>query len=267
MGGGGGYNGNVVSDGMTFSTSNEYVVSASAGRIVPDVTTTVGKYYAVSYQARLASGSNGYVYATNMAAGQLIDHSQWRQYNFVKKATLTSSGFSMNSSSSSSTLRIGAMQIVEFDTAQEAYEYLYRGRAATNSDARSAAYPLAAFTDVGSNSGATFNSANIAVTLLNSAYIKLFDVNFRGELTKIKVDLLVAFNDLYTGASLDQLSGFTTLSFASTASTPTQVFGAGTVTFKWVQQGSTTVWDLQGKVTTGPATSMALAGLAFVKGH
>lgn len=265
VGGGGGYNGSVVADGMTFNTCSEYIVTGSAARIVPDVTTVVGKYYAVSYQARLASGSNGYVYATNMAAGQLIDHSQWRQYAFVKKATTTTGGFSMNSFGASSTIRIGAMQIVQFDTAQEAYEYLYRGRIATNSDARSAAYPLAAFTDIGGG-GASFNSANIAATITNSGYTKLCECNFRGDLTKIKVDLLVAFNDLYTGASLDQLSGFTTLSFASTASTPTQVFGSGTVTFRWVQQGATSVWDLQASVTTGPATAIVLAGLAFIKG-
>jgi hypothetical protein len=265
VGGGGGYNGSVVTDGMTFNTCSEYIVSGSAARIVPDVTTVVGKYYAVSYQARLASGSNGYVYATNMAAAQLIDHSQWRQYSFVKKATSSTGGFSMNSVGASSTLRIGAMQIVQFDTAQEAFEYLYRGRIATNGDARSAAYPLAAFTDVGGG-GASFNSANIAATVTNSGYTKLCECSFRGDLTKIKVDLLVAINDLYTGGSLDQLSGFTTLAFASTASTPTQVFGAGTVTFRWVQQGSTSVWDLQASVTTGPATAIVLAGLAFIKG-
>jgi hypothetical protein len=267
VGGGGGYTGSVVSDGMTFNTCSEYVVSGSAARIVPDVTATVGKYYAVSYQARLVSGSNAYVYATNMAAAQLIDHSQWRQYSFVKKATVTGAGFSMNSFGASSTVRIGAMQIVQFDTAHEAYEYLYRGRIATNSDARSAAYPLAAFTDVGGGGGgASFNSANVAVTLTNSGYTKICEASFRGDLTKIKVDFLVAFQDLYTGGSLDQLSGFTTVAFSSTSDTPTQVFGAGTVTFRWVQQGSTSVWDLQGSVTTGPATAVALAGLAFVKG-
>ena len=264
IGGGGGYNGNVVSDGMTFNTCSEYVVTGSAGRIVPDVVATVGKYYAVSYQARLASGSNAYVYATNMAAAQLIEHSQWRQYAFVKKATVTGGGFSMNSAGASSTVRIGAMQIVQFDTAHEAYEYLYRGRIATNSDARSAAYPLAAFTDIGGG-GASFNSANVAVTLTNTGYSKICEANFRGDLTKIKVDLLVAFNDLSTGGSLDQLSGFTTIPFASTASTPTQVFGAGTVTFKWVRQGVTSIWDLQGSVTAG-TTLMVLAGLAFIKG-
>jgi len=266
VGGGGGYTGSVVTDGLTFNTSNEYVVTGTTSRIVPDVTTTVDKYYAVSYQVRLASGSSGYVYVSNMAAGQLVDHSQWRQYSFVKKATLTSSGFSMNSSSSSSTMRIGAMQIVQFDTAQEAYDYLYRGRIAVNTDARSAAYPLAAFTDVGGG-GATFNSANISVSLTNAGYSKIFESNLRGDLVKIKIDFLVAFNDIYTGASLDQLSGFTTVSFASTASTPTQVFGNGTITFRWVQQGSTSVWDLQGSVTSGPTTQIALAGLAFVKGH
>lgn len=265
VGGGGGYNGTVVSDGMTFNTCSEYVVNAAASRIVPDVVATVGKYYAISYQVRLVSGNNAYVYAANMAAAQLIDHAQWRQYSFVKKATVTGAGFSMNSSGTSSTVRIGAMQIVEFDTAQEAYEYLYRGRVATNSDARSAAYPLSAFTDVGGG-GASFNSANVAVTLTNGGYLKICEANFKGDLTKIKVDLLVAFSDLYTGGSLDQLSGFTTLAFASTASTPTQVFGACTVTFKWVQQGSTTIWELQGSVTTGPATAIVLAGLAFIKG-
>ena len=265
VGGGGGYNGSVVADGMTFNTCSEYVVNGAAARIVPDVVATVGKYYAVSYQVRLASGNPGYVYATNMTAGQLIDHAQWRQYSFVKKATVTGAGFAMNSSGASSTLRIGAMQIVQFDTAHEAYEYLYRGRIATNSDARSAAYPLAAFTDVGGG-GASFNSANVAVTLTNTGYSKICESSFRGDLTKIKVDLLVGFNDLNTGAALDQLSGFTTISFASTASTPTQVFGAGTVTFKWVQQGTTSVWDLQGSVTTGPATLIVLAGLAFIKG-
>lgn len=265
VGGGGGYNGSVVSDGMTFNTCSEYVVSGSAARIVPDVTTVSGKYYAVTFQARLASGSNGYVYVSNMTPGVLIDHSQWRHYAFVKKATTTSSGLSMNSAGASSTLRIGAMQIVQFDTAQEAYEYLYRGRIATNSDARSAAYPLAAFTDIGGG-GASFNSANIAATLTNSGYTKMCECSLRGDLTKIKVDLLVAFNDLYTGASLDQLSGFTTVAFSSTSATPTQVFGAGTVTFRWVQQGSTSVWDLQGQVTTGPATAVALAGVAFIKG-
>lgn len=265
VGGGGGYNGNVVSDGMTFKTCSEYVVTGSANRIVPDVTATVGKYYAVTFQARLASGSPAYIYGYNMTNGQLIDHSQWRQYSFVKKATTAATGFSANSSGASSTLRIGAMQIVQFDTAQEAYEYLYRGRIATNSDARSAAYPLAAFTDIGGG-GASFNSANIAVTLTNSGYSKICESSFRGDLTKIKVDLLLAFNDLYTGGSLDQLSGMSTLSFASVASTATLTLGAGTVTFRWVQQGSTSVWDLQGSVTTGPATLIVLAGLAFIKG-
>jgi hypothetical protein len=265
VGGGGGYNGSVVSDGMTFNTCSEYVVTGSANRIVPDVTTVVDKYYAVTFQARLASGSPGYIYANNMTDGELIDHAEWRQYSFVKKATSTSGGFSANSSGASSTLRIGAMQIVQFDAAQEAYEYLYRGRIATNSDARSAAYPLAAFTDFGGG-GASFNSANVAVTLNNAGYIKICEASFRGGLTKIKVDFLVAFEDLYTGGSLDQLSGFTTVAFSSTSDTPTQVFGAGTVTFRWVQQGSTSVWDLQGSVTTGPATAIALAGLAFIKG-
>jgi hypothetical protein len=263
--GGGGYNGTVVSDGMTFNTCSEYVVTSTANRIVPDATTIVGKFYAVTFQARLAAGSPANIYVANMTDAQLIDHSEWRHYAFVKKATSTGVNFSANSTGASSTFRIGAMQIVQFDKAKEAYEYLYRGRIATNNDARSAAYPLAAFTDIGGG-GASFNSANIAATLTNSGYTKLCEASFRGDLTKIKVDLLVAFNDVYTGSSLDQLSGFTTLSFASTASTPTQIFGAGTVTFRWVQQGSTSVWDLEASVTTGPATVIALAGLAFIKG-
>jgi hypothetical protein len=201
-----------------------------------------------------------------MTPGVLIDHAQWRHYAFVKKATTTSSGFSMNSTGASSTIRIGAMQIVQFDAAQDAYEYLYRGRIAVNSDARSAAYPLAAFADAGGGGGASFNSANVAVTLNGSGYTKICECSFRGDLTKIKVDFLVAFNDFYTGASLDQPSGFVTVAFSSTAATPTQVFGAGTVTLKWVQQGSTNVYDLQGSVTSGPATAIALAGIAFIKG-
>lgn len=266
VGGGGGYNGSVVSDGMSFNTCSEYIVNSTAARIVPDVTTVVGKYYAVTFQARLASGNYGYVYVANMTPGVLIDHAQWRHYAFVKKATTTSSGFSMNSTGASSTIRIGAMQIVQFDAAQDAYEYLYRGRIAVNSDARSAAYPLAAFADAGGGGGASFNSANVAVTLNGSGYTKICECSFRGDLTKIKVDFLVAFNDFYTGASLDQPSGFVTVAFSSTAATPTQVFGAGTVTLKWVQQGSTNVYDLQGSVTSGPATAIALAGIAFIKG-
>jgi hypothetical protein len=41
------------------------------------------------------------------------------------------------------------------------------------------------------------------------------------------------------------------------------VFGASTVTFRWVQQGTTSVWDLQGQAAGTPCV---LAGLAFVKG-
>lgn len=265
VGGGGGYTGTVVNDGLSFETCSEYVVTGSASRIVPDVTTVVGKYYAVTYQARLASGSNGFVYVANLASGQLIDHSGWRHYAFVKRATTTSSGFSMNSAGASSTLRIGAMQIVQFDTAQDAYEYLYRGRIASNSDARSAGLPFSAFTDVGGG-GASFNSANVAVTLASSGYRKILEASLRGDLTRIKVDFIVALNDIFTGASLDQQSGITTVSFASTASTPTQVFGAATVTFRWVQQGTTPIWQLEGQITSGGPTALALAGLAFVKG-
>jgi hypothetical protein len=265
--GGGGYNGSVVADGLTFNTCSEYIVTGSAAGIVPTVTTVIGKYYAVTFQARLASGSPGYFYVNDMTDGELIDHSDWRHYAFVKKATTVTSGFSANSSGVSSTLRIGAMQIVQFDSAKDAYEYLYRGRIATNSDARSAAYPLAAFTDAGGGAGVSFNSATIAATVTNLGYTKLCEANLKGDLPKIKVDFLLAFSDLNTGPSQDQLSGFTTVAFASTASTPTQVFGAGTVTFRWVQQGSTKVWDLQGQVTSGPSTAICLAGLAFIKGN
>jgi hypothetical protein len=259
---GGGYNGTVVADGMTFKSCLEYVVTGATNGVIPNATTVVGKYYAVTFQARLVTGSNANLTVNNMTPAILVDHANWKQYSFVKKATAATASLSAASTGASSTIRIGGVQFVQFDTAQEAYEYLYRNRFATNSDARSADYPLAAFTDVGGG-GASFNSMNVAVTLTTSGYSKIGEASFRGDLTKIKVDFLVAFNDLSTGAALDQLSGFTTVSFASTAATPTQVFGASTVTFRWVQQGTTSVWDLQGQAAGTPCV---LAGLAFVKG-
>lgn len=256
----------VVIDGMGASRCNEFAVGAGVPvDIVPAVTTVAGRYYAVSIQIRLASGTNGSVTVGNLAANLAIDHSEWRQYAFVKAATTTSATVTLSAASGTSTMRVGHVQIVEFTTADAALAYLLRGRMAINSDARSALLPLSAFTDANGGAGASFNSAVISQTIPGTA-VALCEVNLRNTtLAKVQLDMLLAIDDQSTGAALTQPVGFSSVTFATTASTPTLVLGASTVTFSLVNIGGT-VWELRAS-QTGSAAGLAVSGLAFIKGH
>ncbi|MBW8783006.1 MAG: hypothetical protein JF599_14135, partial [Verrucomicrobia bacterium] len=74
-----------------------------------------------------------------------------------------------------------------------------------------------------------------------------------------------AIDDQSTGAALTQPVGFSSVLFATTASAPTLVLGASTVTFTLVNIGGT-VWELRAS-QTGSAAGLAISGLAFIKGH
>jgi hypothetical protein len=252
----------VEQDGMTFNTSNRYVVT-SYTQAVPTFATTVGKYYACSIQVRLVSGAAGDFVFDNLMNTMSVDHAEWRQYNIVKKAASATSDLSLFSASST-TFGIGAVQVVEFDTANAAYEYLYRGRMAVNSDTRGYGNQPGVYTAIGS--GATdalsFNSASIANIVVTTGYRKLCEANFVGNLTNLSVDFMIAYEDFSTGLVQTQPAGFNTVAFSSISATPTLVLGAATVTFRWVLV-SGTVYQPEAQSS---GTDVAIAGLAFIKG-
>jgi hypothetical protein len=252
----------IEQDGMTFNTSNRYVVTAYTPA-VPAFATTVGKYYACSIQIRLVSGAPGDFAFSNLMNTIRVDHAEWRQYNIVKKAASAVSELALFSASST-TFGIGAVQVVEFDTANAAYEYLYRGRMAVNSDTRGFDGQPGLYASIGS--GATdnlsFNSASIAATVSTLGYQKLCEANFVGNLTNFSVDFLLAYEDLFTGFVQPQVAGFSTVAFSSIAATPTLVLGASTLTFRWTLV-SGTVWQLE---AIAAGAGIVLSGLAFIKG-
>lgn len=252
----------VEQDGMTFNVSNRYVVT-SYTPATPVFTTTVGKYYACSIQIRLVSGAPGSFAFGNLTNTITVDHPEWRQYNIVKKAASANSDLALFSASST-TFGIGAVQVVEFDTANAAYEYLYRGRMAINSDTRGFDGQPGVYAALGS--GATdnlsFNSASIATTVVTTGYRKLCEANFIGNLTNLSVDFLIAYEDFSTGLVQPQPAGFNTVVFSSISATQTLVLGAATVTFRWVLV-SGTVYQLEAQSS---GTNVAIAGLAFIKG-
>lgn len=252
----------VEQDGMTFNVSNRYVVT-SFTQAVPTFSTTVGKYYVASIQIRLVSGAAGNFAFSNLMNTVIVSHAEWRQYNIIKKATAVTSDLSLFSSTST-TFAIGAIQVVEFDTSNAAYEYLYRGRMAINDDPRSAETQLGSYTALGVVPGnaITFNSASINAIVLTSAYQKLCESFFVGNLTNFSIDFLLAYQDFSTGAVQPQVAGFSTVAFSSIAATPTLVLGASTLTFRWVLV-SGSVWQLE---ATATSTNVALAGIAFIKG-
>ena len=252
----------VEQNGMTFNVSNRYVVT-SFTQAVPTFTTTVGKYYVASIQICLVSGAAGDFAFNNLMNTVRVSHAEWRQYNVIKKATAVNSDLSLFSATST-TFGIGAVQVVEFDTANAAYEYLYRGRMAINDDPRSAETQLGSYTALGVVPGnaITFNSASINATVLTSAYQKLCESFFVGNLTNFSIDFLLAYQDFSTGAVQPQVAGFSTVAFSSIAATPTLVLGASTLTFRWVLV-SGSVWQLE---ATAAGTNVALAGIAFIKG-
>jgi hypothetical protein len=252
----------VEQDGMTFNTSNRYVVT-SYTQAVPAFATTVGKYYACSIQIRLVSGAPGDFAFSNLMNTIRVDHAEWRQYNIVKKAESATSELALFSASST-TFSVGAVQVVEFDTANAAYEYLYRGRMAINNDTRGYGDQPGVYTALGS--GATdalsFNSASIAATVVTTEYRKLCESNFVGNLINLSVDFLIAYEDFSTGFVQPQPAGFNTVAFSSISATPTLVLGAATVTFRWVLV-SGTVYQLEAQSS---GANVAIAGLAFIKG-
>lgn len=167
-----------------------------------------------------------------------------------------------------SVVRIGHYQVVEFDTQQQAAEYAYSGRLASAPDTarevRSASFPFSAQTS--SPARASFQSANFCVNAIGTAAVsELFRCDFGGTSTSIVVDMLDGFLENVTSPGNTQNSGFRTLSFASVAGTTTSVFGAATLTFSWVNITGTT-YSLNAQITGGTATSLALAGMAFIKG-
>jgi hypothetical protein len=260
------YPGTVVVDGMSANRCGQFAVAAGVPvDVVPSVTTVAGRYYAVSIQARLSSGTTGTITVGNLAANLTVDHSEWRQYAFVKAATAVTATVTLSAAAGTSTMRIGHVQIVEFTTADAALSYLLRGRMAINSDARSALLPLSAFTDANGGAGASFNSAVISQVIPGTA-VALCEVNLRNTtLVKVQVDMMLAIDDQSTGAALTQPVGFSSVLFATTASAPTLVLGASTVTFTLVNIGGT-VWELRAS-QTGSAAGLAISGLAFIKGH
>ena len=251
---------NMDNDGMSFNTCNSVIVTAyaSAGTF----TTVAGKYYAISFQTRLKSGDAGSFAIDNFTQTITIDNSEWRQYNIVRKAVSTSGDFALFTSGSSSTIQIGAMQVVEFSTANQAYEYLYRGRIAINDDTYAASTSLSAFTDIGGG-GVAFNSASINTLITTSSYVTLCEANLKGSGIKISVDFLLAFQDFLSGTSTTQVSGFQSISFSSTSATPTLVIGAATLTFK-LTNVSGNIWQLQAQSS---GYNVVISGLAFIKGH
>jgi hypothetical protein len=252
----------IEQDGMTFNSSNRYVVT-SYTQAVPTFSTTVGKYYACSIQIRLVSGAPGDFAFSNLMNTMRVDHAEWRQYNIVKKAASANSELALFSASST-TFCIGAVQVVEFDTANAAYEYLYRGRIAINDEPRSAETQLAGYTAIGvvPTAAITFNSVNINAVVLTTGYQKLCEAHFVGNLTNFSVDFLLAYEDFSTGFVQPQPAGFNTVAFSSIAATPTLVLGASTLTFRWTLV-SGYVWQLEATVS---GANIALAGLAFIKG-
>ena len=258
------YNGSfgIEQDGMTFNLSNVYVITAST-TVIPSFTTVANKYYAISIQIRLASGAPGTFAFDNLMNAYTVDHAEWRQYNIVKKATTTSSALTLFSASSS-TFRIGSVQVIEFDTSNAAYEYLYKGRAATNSDPRGfGSYPgVYQATGTVPGNAITFNSATIAANVTTSAYQKLLEASFVGGLTNLSIDFLIAHQDSVTGTTQAQTAGFNTVAFSSISATPTLVLGAATLTFRWVLI-SGTVYQLEAQ---SAGANVAISGLAFIKG-
>lgn len=257
----------IVPDGLTFDSCNQFVVSSSVTTSISGITTTAGNWYAVSLQVRLVSGSQANAYVGNLssASGILINSSEWRQINFVRKATQTNSYLAFNSLGSSSTINVGAFQVVEFNTAADAYNYLYKGRLATNNDAKSIGPQMSAFTAAGGGY-ASFNTSSISCQLSTAGYYEILQSKFGSIGGKVQLDMMLSGEDFYTGNSQSQPVGFTSVTFSSVSdSSETFTIGAATVTLKWVAV-SGYLYSLQGKITSGSSTVLNLAGIAFVKG-
>jgi hypothetical protein len=252
-------------EGMTFDVSNRYVVT-SFTQAVPTFTTTVGKYYIASIQICLVSGAAGDFAFNNLMNTVRVSHAEWRQYNIIKKATTATSDLSLFSATST-TFAIGAVQVVEFDTSNAAYEYLYRGRMAINDDPRSAETQLGSYTALGVVPGnaISFNSASISQVIVTTGYVKLCEAQFVGNLVNLSIDFLWAYEDSLSGVTQAQPAGFNTVTFATIASTPTLVLGAATITFRWTLV-SGNVWQLEATAAAVGLTFIAVAGLAFIKG-
>jgi len=122
-------------DGLTFNKCNELVIPASASQWASGpFVTTLGKFYAYSAQVRRASGTGNIrmlITGDFDATGAVtINHSDWRQYGGVFKDLTggTERFFFYADVANAATLRLGAFQLVEFDTQQDAYNYLNQGR-------------------------------------------------------------------------------------------------------------------------------------------
>lgn len=271
-----------VRDGMSFQRCAEVSLVATSRFLnltsftvfSDSITVTTGKWYVVTVQARRVSGTGtpNISFAANASLGKSVtlDHAEWRQYTIVSTPNATDTfNIRLNYDTvNTSVVRLGHYQVVEFDTQQQAAEYAYSGRLAippdTVREVKSASFPFAAQTS--SPARASFNSANFCVNAIGTAaVVELFRADLGGTSTGIVVDMLDSFLENVTSPANTQNSGFRTLSFASTAGTTTSVFGAATVTFSWTLISGTT-YSLGAQITAGTATSLTMAGIAFIKG-
>ena len=273
----------LVRDGMTYNRClqaslaavSRYLVLTAASSFADTFTLTAGKWYVCTIQARRASGAGlptFQIRSNTTALGRpvTIDHAAWRNYTIVATPESTDSQMQLRliyDTATASVINLGVMQIVQFDTQQEAAEYAYSGKIASCPDGvnqpKSASYPFCGTTRLPAR--VTFNSANYCVDAIGTAAaIEVLRADFGGVPSQIVVDLLGSYTD--GTASPIQDSGIRSIAFTTVAATPTSVFGGATLTFSWVLISGST-YALMVQITSGTPTSVGLVGVAFVKGR
>jgi len=124
-------NGTSVADGVIFGTCCELVVPSGATLVQPAVTMTSGKWYVLTVDAKLQSGTAAglTIQCTSAVAlcariGDIISAS-WKTIASVSKSGTTGTvGMYINNATGADvTLRLSAWQIMEFNTEQEALNY------------------------------------------------------------------------------------------------------------------------------------------------
>lgn len=275
----------IVPDGMSRARCQQLALTATARYLVINagaafaetIPVVLNSWYVITAQIRRVSGSGvptlQVTGASTLGTAVSIDHDDWRQYTWVVRSSVGPSTTQIRlnyDASNAATVRLGEVQVVTFFSHQDAANYAYSGRMAEPPDShvevKSATFPFSGQTS--SPYRVSFNSANYCVNGIagGGAYTELFRCQLGGAATSMVVELLGAFIEDSTGAAQTQDTGWRSIAFATVASTPTSVFGAATLTFRWTLiTGST--YALEASITAGAATSLAMTGIAFVKGR
>lgn len=127
--------GTSVADGVIFGTCCELVIPSGATLVQPAVTMTNGKWYVLTFDSKLVSGTTAGLTmqcasAVTLAGGlAALITTSWKTIASVAKSGTTGTiGMYINNATGGSvTLRLSAWQIVEFSNEQEALNYYNAG--------------------------------------------------------------------------------------------------------------------------------------------